>query len=250
MVQRSVIIGGGVLLLGAAAALVWSLSGDEEPERFGREAEVRTSFPEVDPYEFFAAEDEDEPLEAAPAAPGMRRRGMGFSRADWERLTPEERRAKRLEMRREWLQMTPAERAERRAQRAARRVRVSALGEEEPALEPVDVMNTVREVRPQIRDCVQQNGGWRQFREQMAASASPDAGAGNRGMSLAFDVLADGSVGDLAMNPPPPEGFSDCFTSAFDGLEMPAPGADARVEIQLGGGGARARARNNGRQGG
>lgn len=246
------IIGGGVLLLGAVAVLVWSLTDEEEPQRFGREsAGADVAFPEVDPYEFFREEgDGDEVATAEPSAMGMRGRGMEFSRADWERLTPEERRAKRLEMREEWQRMTPAERAERRARRAARRVQVSALGDEEPALEAVDVMNTVREVRPQIRDCVEQNGGWQQFREQMAASANPDGGGGGRGMNLAFDVMANGQVGDLAMNPPPPEGFSDCFTNAFSGLEMPAPGADAHVEIQFGGARGRARARNNGRQGG
>lgn len=244
------IIGGGVLLLGAVAVLVWALSKEDEPERFGRDADPEVAFPEVDPYEFFRedGDEDDEPEETS--AMGMRARGMEFSREDWRGLTPEQRRAKRLEMREEWQQMTPAERAERRARRAARRVQVSALGDEEPALEPVDVMNTVREVRPQIRDCVEQNGGWRQFREQMAASANPDGGAGRRGMSLAFDVMANGDVGELQMNPPPPEGFSDCFTNAFSGLEMPAPGADAHVEIQFGGRRGRASARNNGRAGG
>jgi len=249
-VQRSVIIGGGVLLVGAVAALVWSLSGEDEPQRFGREGEAGSAFPEVDPYEFFSEEGEAEPL--PEPAPGMRRRGMGFSRADWENLSQEQRRAKRLKMREEWQQMSAAERAERRARRASRRVQVTAIGEGEPALEPIDVMNTVREVRPQIRDCVEENGGWQQFREQMAASANPDGGGGGGGrggMNLAFDVLANGEVGALDMNPPPPEGFSDCFNDAFQGLEMPPPGSDARVEIQFGGGRrGRATARNNGRQ--
>jgi hypothetical protein len=69
-------------------------------------------------------------------------------------------------------------------------------------------------------------------------------------MTLGFDVLANGEVGALDMNPPPPEGFADCFTSAFQGLDMPPPGADARVEMRLGGGGRRARVTGNGRRGG
>ncbi len=63
-------------------------------------------------------------------------------------------------------------------------------------------------------------------------------------------MAANGEIGALDMNPPPPEGFAGCFTSAFDGLDMPAPGADAHVEMRLGGGGRRARVSGNGRQGG
>lgn len=248
-VSRSLIIGGGLLLLGAAAALVWALAGGPEPqEPTERQSNRETTFPEVDPYEFFASEGDDEPVAVSRSDEPSR---MAFRRADWERLSPEERRAKRLEMRREWMEMTPAERAERRAQRAARRIQVTPTGDGEPALEPIDVMTTLREVRPQIRECVQNNGGWRQFREAMAASANPDAGPGARGgMTLAFDVTAEGAVDGLAMNPPPPEGFADCFTDAFGGLEMPAPGAGAHVEMSLGGGGRRARVTGNGRQGG
>lgn len=250
-VQRSLVIGGGLLLVGASAALVWALSHEEPAPESARNEPARAGgFPDVDPYEFFAGEgdEDDEPVAVRRSEDPSR---MGFTRADWENLTQEERRAKRREMRREWLEMTPEERAERRAARAARRVSVTATGDGEPALEPIDVMHSVRDVRPQIRECVQNNGGWQQFREAMAASANPDAGpGGGRGMTLAFDVEADGQVGALQMNPPPPENFADCFTGAFDGLDMPPPGAGAHVEMRLGGGGRRARVTGNGRQGG
>ena len=49
-----------------------------------------------------------------------------------------------------------------------------------------------------------------------------------------------------ARNPAPPGAFAQCFESAFQGLEMPAPGAEARVDVQLGRGGG-GRREHNGR---
>lgn len=228
-VKRAIVIGGGLLLLAAVAALVWLAAREEAPESEAPVAETEPAqrFPDVDPYEFFSEEGEPAPVPAS--GPGA----MGFGREDWAGLSPEERRAKRREMRERWQNMPPEERRERRLARAARRVKVLATGEGEPDLEAVDVMDSVREVRPQIRECVQDNGGWRALREAAAAGV-PDGGP--RGpMTVAFDVSADGTVSGVDMQPPPPEGFAQCFQSAFQSIQLPPPNSDARVEVQLGG---------------
>ncbi|MAQ18734.1 MAG: hypothetical protein CMN30_28550 [Sandaracinus sp.] len=239
-VKRALVIGGGVLLVGIVAALVWVATAAEEEERVVAEGDPEMRFPDVDPYEFFREEDGDgapEPSAEAPAPGTM----MGFDREAYARLSPEERRAKRREMRERWRNMTPEERQAARAERANRRVSIQATGEGEPALQPTDVMDSMRDVRPQIRDCVEQNGGWRALREASAGAAD----GGVRGpMNLSFDVAADGAVSGVAMNPAPPGAFAQCFESAFQGLEMPAPGAEARVDVQLGRGGGGRRERN------
>ena len=236
--KRGLVIGAGVLLLGAAVALLWTFAGaDPEPPAADTEpGDEGPRFPDIAPYEFFQ---EDEGVGEAASTAGERRGGMRFDREGWAQLSAEERRARRQEMRERWRNLSPEEREERFAARAARRVRVEALGDEEPEIEPVEVMRSMREVRPQIRECIDQNGGWRAFREA-ATMGSPDAGAGGRGrMTVSLDVSASGQVGEIALNPPPPEPFGGCFTSALANLELPPPNADARVEVQLGRGGRR-----------
>ena len=239
--KRGLVIGAGALLVGAAVALLWTFAGaDPEPPVADTEPRGEAPrFPDIAPYEFFR--EGEEAIEAASASrdDGERRGGMRFDREEWAQLSAEERRARRREMRERWRNMSPEEREERFAARAARRVRVEALGDEEPEIEPVEVMRSMREVRPQIRECIDQNGGWRAFREA-ATMVSPDAGAGGRRrMTVSLAVSASGQVGEIALNPPPPEPFGACFTSALANLRLPPPNAEARVEVQLGRGGRR-----------
>ena len=243
VVKRTWVIGGGLLLVAIVAVVAWAVSAGRDPvaSRSREPAEAELRFPDVDPFEFFQEEGAED-LDETGSAPGPEQRGMRARRDEWTGLSREERRAKRLAMRERWLSMTPEERQEQRAERASRRVSVQATGEGVPQLEPVDVMESMREVRPQIRDCVRENGGWSALREASAA-ALPDGGAGGRGaMTVSFDVAADGAVSGVAMQPPPPAAFAQCFESAFQSLQMPAPDAEARVDVQFGGGrGGRAR---------
>lgn len=146
-------------------------------------------------------------------------------RAQWR----ERRQARRLRRRERWQNATP----EQRKEWADRRVSVAPLGDQPPQIDSVDVLEAMRDVRPQMRDCIRQNGGFRALRDAMQ---SADAGA-RGGMTIAFELSPDGTVteGSLTMSPAPPGPYFDCFARALQNMDAPVPGGEgAAIEMRMG----------------
>lgn len=125
-----------------------------------------------------------------------------------------------------------------RRQWLRRRVSITAIGPGEPQIGPDEVMDALRATGPYVRECMQAQGGTRAFREAMRNRASADGGPGvrGRGLSVSFDLSADGTpVSDtIEIVPAPPEPYYECFAGALAQAEIPAPGAEAHIELHMG----------------
>lgn len=182
----------------------------------------------------------DEPSEEPPAELDE---PLGeASMAPWEwgkRPSPEQAREWRERMRRmreEWMALSPEERQRRMAERAERMVTIRSLDGTPADLEPVDLMGPIREVGGAIHQCVEGKGGWREF-WAAARRAAPDAGpGGRRAPTVSFEVDPEGSLDPdtLVLDPPPPEGYAECFTEAWTTAEVPRPNTEVHVEVRFG----------------
>jgi len=221
-----VLVGLGAVLL--AAVLAWFLWPDE-PAAPDSTGEVEEPDPEED-FGLFVWESDP----GADVAPGPEPGAGPPGRPGWGPPggDPEAWRQRREEMRRRFEAMSPEERRRILSQR----IRITSLGDAPADLEPEQVMDSMGAVREQVRQCVQDNGGFMALRSAMQ-QARADAGIGRRGLTVSFDVAADGSLaqGSLQLSPAPPEPFYGCFTGALRSVELPPPGDDgARVEVRLG----------------
>ena len=246
--RRQYMIGAAVLVVAVVVAwLLWPVGDDREAAGGGSPAAGSGEpepGPDEDPFAAFLEAAAREPLEPEEEEAELRRRWA--ERDEW---SPEERRAwrekRRAERRERWARMSPEERRER----LRRFVDIVPLGEEEPQLEPEDVMDALRGTRSQVRECMREHGGFRALREAMRDQRSASDGGLRGGLRVSFDVGADGTIAaeGIAIEPPPPEPFYDCFAGALTATQLPAPEAEARVELELGRrGGRRAPRRGDG----
>lgn len=181
----------------------------------------------------------------AQERPSAERRPPRFDQmSEEEREAWRERRRERRErMRERWQNATPEE----RKRWAERRVSIQPLGDTAPEIEAVEVLDAMRELRPQMRDCIRDNGGFGALRDAMR---SADAGP-RGGMTVSFELSAEGTVneGSFAMSPAPPAVYQQCFEKALGNLNAPVPGGDgAAIEMRMGRGGGRGRDRGNAEQ--
>ncbi len=215
----------------AGILLVLSRGGEEPPPRVDdAAAEAPVEEPEEDDLAFLfdvadasAARDPDEPGDRAELRAGPQ-----------DGDDPERWRRRRERFRERFRNMSP----EGRRQWLRRRVQITALGEGEPTIAPEEVMAALRETRGLARDCMREHGGFRALREAMRRSAGADGGV-RRGLTVSFDVTADGALDEtsIAIEPPPPEPFYGCFADALLQAQLPPPGGEgARVDVRLGGG--------------
>jgi hypothetical protein len=139
------------------------------------------------------------------------------------------------ERRRRWEQMTPEERdarraawAERRRARFLRSTQIDAIGGGEPGIDPGDVFEAFREVRPVVRGCIREAGGFRELTGQSPRARGP--------RTLTFDVDAAGRVvaDTIAIEPAMGSAMGDCFAAGLAQAELPAPGGEgARISVEL-----------------
>ena len=170
---------------------------------------------------------------------GWRGRRGGPRGEDGRRWDPAGRAARRERFR----NMSP----EQRQEWMRRRIQIEPYGDGESSVTPDAVMKAMRDVRPQIGECIRENGGFRQLFSAMRAAAPSDGGV-RRGMSMSFEVDPSGQVseGSIALEPPPPEPFYDCFATPLATLNLGGAGGEgAQVTLQMGGG-----PRGRGRRGG
>jgi len=113
-------------------------------------------------------------------------------------------------------------------ERFRRRVEIVSLGPGEPGLDADQVFEGIREVRPAMRECVREAGGFQALRGEDGAP---------RRRSVVFDVQADGSVaeGSVGLDTTLPPELATCFTDIFESASFEPPGDDgARVEVRFG----------------
>jgi hypothetical protein len=119
---------------------------------------------------------------------------------------------------------------ERRAERLRRRIQIASLGTAPPTITHEEVWRGLRDVRPAIRECMEQAGGFGAFRGQ-----GPREGRGGR--TVRVDIGSDGRVvpGSVSIEPPPPPELATCMKQAFESATFEDVGADgARVSLSMG----------------
>ncbi len=193
---------------------------EEEPtaDEAGEEDEALDDilYGETSPEPSRPRERADEPDDLSPRAEGDPEQREWRRRGGDRDASPEER----------------EERRQRRIDRLVKRMRIEPLGASPPTIDPEEVATRITdELRPAMRQCVQEAGGFRAMR-----AAFGDAGRTRPRVS--FEVGPNGTISadSIRMEPAPPGGIGDCVRSALAAIELDPPGGDgARIEMPLGG---------------